>query len=106
MAGTEDGSRHRDREEHYRCAAILHPLRQRILRLMADDREAGLAGIAADLEEPRGTVAYHLSILVARGALRIVPRQKAAPALYRWASDAEWARKMLEEIDARSGEGD
>jgi DNA-binding transcriptional ArsR family regulator len=106
MAGTEDGSRSHDREDHYRRAAVLHPLRQRILRLMSDGREAGLAGIAADLKEPRGTVAYHLSVLVARGALGIVPRQKAAPVLYRWSSDAEWARKMLDEIDARSAEDD
>lgn len=102
MAGSGDG-KHCDREHHYRCAAVLHPLRQRILRLTADGREAGLAEIASQLEEPRGRVAYHLEVLLKRGALKVAPGSEAAP-LYTWSSDAEWARKMLDEIEARAAE--
>jgi hypothetical protein len=28
-----------------------------------------------------------------------VPRCRPAPPLYRWAPDADWARKMLDELD-------
>ncbi len=103
MAGSEDGKR-RNKEHRYRRAAVLHPLRQRILRLTADGREASLAAISSRLEEPQGRVAYHLAVLVKRGALKIVADHAPATPLYTWSSDAEWARKMLDEIDARAAE--
>jgi len=105
MAGSKDGGKRRDRENHYRCAALLHPLRHRILVLMAEDREVGRAEIAAELDEAPGRVAYHVRVLVRRRALKVVPKRRPAPALYRWSPDAGWARKMLGEIDDLGSEG-
>jgi len=97
MEGTEGGS-HGDIEEHYRFAAISHPLRQAILRLLADRGEADEGEIAAALDERRARIAYHLRVLVGRDALKAAARGRSR-ALYRWAPDARWARKLLEEDD-------
>lgn len=95
MAGPKDSGRRREREDHYRRAALMHPLRQRILRLMLDRTAAGGDGIAAELEQPLGRIAYHLRVLVRCRALRVVPKRRPAPPLYRWSPQAQWARKML-----------
>jgi DNA-binding transcriptional ArsR family regulator len=104
MAGPKDRGQHRDKENHYRCAALLHPLRHRILRLMLGGTEAGAGGIATELNEAPGRIAYHLRILVRRNAVKVVPRRRPAPPHYRWAPDAGWARKMLDEIDEQDSE--
>lgn len=98
MAAPEEGGKHRDKESHYRRAAFLHPLRGQILRLMSGGEETGASEIAAELDEAPGRIAYHLRILVRRRALKVVPKCRPAPPLYRWAPDAEWARKLLEEL--------
>jgi hypothetical protein len=99
MATSEERGKHRDRESHYRRAAFLHPLRGKILRRMSGGEEAGTSEIAAELDEAPGRIAHHLRILVRRRALKVVPRCRPAPPLYRWSPDAEWARKMLDELD-------
>jgi hypothetical protein len=33
-----------------------------------------------------------------------MPQRRSTAPLYRWSSDAEWVRKMLDEIDARAEE--
>jgi DNA-binding transcriptional ArsR family regulator len=106
MAGAEGGGKRRDRENHYHCAAILHPLRHRILRLMFNGPEAGVSEIADALDQPLGRVAYHVFVLVRHNALKTVPRRRPAAPLYRWSPDAEWARKMLGEIDEQGWEDD
>ena len=88
------------RTSHYRRArALAHPLRRRILRLLLDGGEADAAEIAAELDETLGRVAYHLRVLIRRDALKAKARRRPAPALYRWAPEAQWARKMLGEDD-------
>jgi DNA-binding transcriptional ArsR family regulator len=104
MAGRKDSGGCGEGEERYRCAAILHPLRQRILRLMRDGGERGIDEIAAELGQPRGRVAGHVRVLVRRRALAVVPRTRPNPPLYRWSPEAEWARKMLDEIDEQGDE--
>lgn len=99
MAGSEEGGKHRGKESRYRRAAFRHPLRGQILRLMSSGGETGTSEIAADLDEAPGKIAYHLRILVRRQVLKVVPRCRPAPPLYRWAPDADWARKMLGELD-------
>ncbi len=101
MAGSEDGGKRRDKKDHYRRAAIMHPLRRRILRLLSPDGEAGAAEIAAELDEEPGRISYHLRVLVRRGVLREIAKGQAGPARYRWSPRAQWARKMLDEKDAR-----
>jgi DNA-binding transcriptional ArsR family regulator len=106
MAGSKDGGKRRDKENHYRCAALLHPLRHRILVLMAGGKEIGRGEIAAELDASPGRVAYHVRVLVKRRALKVVPKCRPAPPHYRWSPDAGWARKMLGEIDELGSEGD
>ncbi len=98
MAGSSEGRRG-DRESHYRCAAMFHPLRQRIARLLSAGAEAGAGELSAELEQPLGTIGHHLRVLTRRRVLRVVPRRRPAPPLYRWSDDAEWALEMLVEED-------
>jgi DNA-binding transcriptional ArsR family regulator len=97
MAGSEDGGRSRDREDRYRRAALRHPLRQRIARLMAGRAEASAAELAGEVDEPLGRVGYHLRVLNRRGVLRAVPKVNPNPPRYRWSSQAQWARRALGE---------
>jgi hypothetical protein len=104
MAGLEDCGKDGSREGHFQCAAVLHPLRGQILRLMLSGKERSVTGIAAEVGQPRARIAYHLRILIRRNALKARSGSGSGPPLYRWAPRAHWARKMLEEIDARSAE--
>lgn len=97
MAGS--GDREREREDRYRGAAMFHPLRQRIARPLAGGMEASAAELSVELDQPLARIRYHLRILVRRRALKVVPRQRPAPPLYRWSEDARWAREMLVEED-------
>jgi DNA-binding transcriptional ArsR family regulator len=93
-----------EEENRQRCAAVLHPLRRRILRLLRDGAERGVDRIAAELDQPPGRIAGHVGILVSRGVLAVVPRTRPNPPVYRWSPGAEWARKMLDEIDEQDAE--
>lgn len=104
MAGLENCGKREDREEHYRCAAVLHPLRGQVLRLMLSGKERTVADIAAELGHSLGRIGYHLRVLKRREALKARSGSGADRPLYRWAPGAHWARKMLDEIDARSAE--
>jgi predicted ArsR family transcriptional regulator len=106
MAGIEGCGKDENREGHYQCAAGLHPLRGKILRLMLGGRERSVANIAAEIGQPNARVAYHLRVLIRRNALKARSGLGSGSPLYRWAPQAHWARKMLEEIDARSAEDD
>lgn len=86
------GGRHRRR-----CAVMLHPLRQRIGRMLVDGRKASAAEIAAELDEAPARVAYHLRLLFRRGVLRAVPPGRPSAPVFRWSPDARWARKLLGE---------
>jgi DNA-binding transcriptional ArsR family regulator len=87
------------KEERYRCATMLHPLRRRIARLLCGEEELGAAEIAGRLKEPHDRIAYHLRVLFRRRVLEAVPRCRPHPALYRFSPQAEWAREMLVEED-------
>ena len=99
MAGSKDGGKRHDTESHYRCAAMSHPTRQRIAHLLGSGAEAGADDIATALQEAPGRVAYHLRVLRRRDALKVVPRCRPGPVLYRFSAEAEWAREMLTEED-------
>lgn len=98
MAGSKDGRERRDKEQHFRRAALAHPVRQGILCLMLDGMEAGAAEIAAELGQAPGTIAHHLRVLTRRGALRGIAKDRPAPPYFRLAPHALWARKMLAEL--------
>lgn len=98
MAGFGD-RRERDRESHYRCAVMLHPLRQRIAGALSRGGEAGVAELAAELEVAPGRVAHHVRVLKRHGVLKVVPKRRPAQPLYRWSADARWAKEMLDKED-------
>lgn len=106
MAGLEDGQERRGGEQRHRRAALAHPVRQGILRLLLDGMEAGAVEIGAELNEAPGRVAYHLLVLTRRKALKGVARDRPAPACFRLAPQALWARKMLVELDKQDREDD
>lgn len=97
MAGSND--REHERENHYRRAAMFHPLRQRIARSLSGGVELAAAELSAKLEQPLGNIGYHLRVLVKRRVLKVVPRRRPSPPLYRWSEDARWAREMIIEED-------
>jgi DNA-binding transcriptional ArsR family regulator len=99
MAGSAHGRGHSGGRRRRRCAVVLHPLRQRIGRLLLDNREAGADEIAAELKEAPATVAYHLRVLFRGGVLKAVPSGRPSPPVYRWSPDAGWARKLLGDGD-------
>ena len=103
MAGAKDGGERRDNENRYRHAALAHPLRRRILRLLLDGAEGGAEEIAAELGESLARVAFHLRELIKRDAVKARARGRSA-ASYRIAPEAEWARKMLDEYDRQNEE--
>ena len=105
MAGWERG-KGCDREDRYRCAAVAHPLRSELLRLVPDEGEVGAERLAAQMGRRTSRIVYHLRILTRHGALRLVPRRRPAAPLYRHPKDREWVRKLLDEIDPPTAEGD
>jgi DNA-binding transcriptional ArsR family regulator len=104
MAGSKDGRERRDKEHHYRRAALAHPARQEILCLMLDGMEAGAAEIAAELAEAPARIAHHLRVLRRHGALRGVAKDPPAPPYYCLAPRTLWVRKMLAELREQDGE--
>jgi predicted ArsR family transcriptional regulator len=97
MAGSGDGRKRRNKTNHYRHAALWHPLRRQILRLMLDGREVDAGQIATELNEASGKVLHHLRMLVKREVVKARARGRPAPALYRLSPHAQWAREMLSE---------
>ncbi len=94
MPGAGDGEK-RDRQGHYRLAAMWHPLRQRLARGLVTGEEKDAAELAAGLDVALGHATYHLRVLVTRGVLETVAGDDPASPLYRWATDAEWARELI-----------
>jgi DNA-binding transcriptional ArsR family regulator len=85
-------------------AALKHPLRRRILRVMADRKPISPRELAGALEEPLSTVSYHVRVLAENGVVKEVRRQQVRGAtqhFYRWALKAKWAKTVL-----RATEGD
>ena|ERR1041384_2819080 len=103
MAESSGGKRC-DREDHYRCAAVVHPVRSRLLRLVPDDGAVAAEQLAGEAGRRISRIAYHLRVLTRHGALCVVPRRRPRPPLYRHPADREWVRKLLDEIDPPSGE--
>jgi hypothetical protein len=95
MAGS--GDREHERENHYRRAVMFHPLRQRIARLFSGGAEVAATALSTELEQPLGTIGHHLRVLTRRRVLKVVPRRRPTPPLYRWSEDAGWAEEMLVE---------
>ncbi|MFL5897763.1 MAG: helix-turn-helix domain-containing protein [Solirubrobacterales bacterium] len=91
--------------------ALRHPLRRRILGLMADGEPTSPRQLAAALRQPLSNVSYHVRILAERSAINLVetrPSRGSVEHLYRSSIEASWARQILglgEKDDGASGEG-
>ena len=71
--------------------ALMHPVRTRVFALL-DENVASPSELAAELDEPLGTVSYHVRILLELGLIELVsttPRRGAIEHHYR-AAKQEW----------------
>jgi DNA-binding transcriptional ArsR family regulator len=78
--------------------ALRHPLRRRILRLLADGKKRSPRELAAALRTPLSNVSYHVRVLAERSAVKLVetqPSRGSVEHFYRSAVEAPWARQVL-----------
>jgi DNA-binding transcriptional ArsR family regulator len=83
-------------------SALKHELRRRILRLMADGEPISPRELSEPLGEPISNVSYHVRVLAEYALIESVEERQVRGAtqhFYRFALDAEWARKVLEEVE-------
>jgi DNA-binding transcriptional ArsR family regulator len=83
--------------------ALSHPLRRRILRMLADDRPRSPSELADGLRLPLPTVSYHVRVLANRGAVRLVrtaPARGSTQHFYLPSIEADWARSVLESSES------
>lgn len=106
MAGSKDGRERRDKEHHYRRAALAHPRRRAIMRRMLDGTESGAIEIGAELNEAPGRIAHHLLVLRRHGALKGLAKDPPAPPRFGVAPEARWVRKMLADYEKEDSDGE
>jgi DNA-binding transcriptional ArsR family regulator len=79
-------------------AALRHPLRREILRLMESEDAISPRELAALLEQPLSNVSYHVRVLADCEAVALVdavPVRGSMQHFYRTAVEAPWARQIL-----------
>ncbi len=79
-------------------AALRHPVRRDILRVMADEEAISPREIASALEQPLSNVSYHVRVLADCAAVLLVstkPVRGSMQHFYRVAIEAPWARQVL-----------
>jgi DNA-binding transcriptional ArsR family regulator len=79
-------------------AALRHPLRRRILRLMADGEAVSPRELSSALRQPLSNVSYHVRVLADYGAVTLVrttPTHGSVQHFYCAALEAPWAREIL-----------
>lgn len=79
-------------------AALGHPLRRRILRLMANEKVISPRELSVLLEQPLSNVSYHVRVLAHCEAVclvRTIPVRGSMQHFYRNAVDAPWALEIL-----------
>ena len=90
--------------------ALRHPLRRRILRLMAAEEAISPRELSEALATPLSNVSYHVRVLVDCAAVTLVDTQPVRGSMqhfYCSAIDAPWARQVLgisEAEDKEQGE--
>lgn len=97
-------------DENSLLEALRHPLRRRLLRLMAGEEAISPRALATALDRPLSNVSYHVRVLAECGAIALVnttPVRGSVQHFYRSTVDAPWAREIIELDDpevASSGE--
>lgn len=79
-------------------AALRHPLRREILRLMESEDAISPRQLSNLLEQPLSNVSYHVRVLAdceAVALVNTVPVRGSMQHFYRNAVDAPWARQIL-----------
>jgi DNA-binding transcriptional ArsR family regulator len=92
------GSADRDNETAL-LAALSHPLRRRILRLMEVEQPISPRELAILLEHPLPNVSYHVRVLADCEAVALVftePVRGSMQHFYRPSLEPPWARRILE----------
>lgn len=87
-------------------AALRHPLRRQILRLMASEEAISPRELAGLLEQPLSNVSYHVRVLAdceAVSLVRTIPVRGSMQHFYRTAVDAPWALEILGLSEAGGG---
>ena len=90
-------------------AALRHPLRREILRLMAAEEAISPRQLSQLLEQPLSNVSYHVRVLADCNAVTLVhtiPVRGSMQHFYRSAVDAPWAREILGLDPAQGGNGE
>jgi DNA-binding transcriptional ArsR family regulator len=80
-------------------AALRHPLRRRILRLLDDGQIVSPIEMAKRLDMPISNIVYHVGVLRDCAAVTLVktkPRRGAVQHFYSSRIDAPWALRILE----------
>jgi DNA-binding transcriptional ArsR family regulator len=91
MAGKHD-------DNHALLAALKHPLRREILRVMVDRKPISPCELTERLDESLSNVSYHVRILAQHGVIKSAGEKKVRGAtqhFYRWALKAKWALAVL-----------
>lgn len=111
MAGSKGGKKKprgkkkRDDKNHSLLAAVRHPLRRKILRLMPDGRKASPSDLAKVLDEPLSSIAYHVRVLVECKALKSASKRQTGGTtqhFYRRSAMPDWVREILEEDEEQA----
>lgn len=79
-------------------AALRHPLRREILRLMENEDAISPRDLSDLLEQPLSNVSYHVRVLAGCEAVALVhtvPVRGSMQHFYRTAVEAPWARQIL-----------
>jgi DNA-binding transcriptional ArsR family regulator len=88
--------------------SLKHKLRRRILRVMVNGEPISPCELSGLLGQPLSNVSYHVRVLAECGLIEVVEERLVRGAtkhLYRWAVDAEWVKKLLEEEEEEPGDG-
>jgi DNA-binding transcriptional ArsR family regulator len=88
--------------------ALGHPLRRRILRVMADGIAISPRELSAALGQPLSNVSYHVRVLAGCDAVTLVETKPARGSIehfYRSAVKVPWARQVLGQGESNGGAG-
>jgi DNA-binding transcriptional ArsR family regulator len=100
-----------DQSNHDLLAALSHPLRRGILRLMPEDEDSSISPreLAGELGESLTHVSYHVRVLAKCGAARLIRTERVRGStrhFYRRKVEASWAKDVLAEPEQGPREED
>lgn len=88
--------------------ALRHPLRRRILHVLAGEEPRSPRELADGLDEPLSNVSYHVRVLAECGAARLVRTKQVRGStqhFYRSSVETGWARSVLKSTKRTASDG-